>query len=679
MKLELGHRFAAAAAISARLAQPDRRSLALPNAMASPRPSTAPRRMSYASMRAELHSGGGLRMAAPAGIETWPAPPMHRNTAGGGNTHRTVSARSTRSARPPRSAGPSTGAPDRPRSEFAMRLHDNRTTLGSMSSRTLLRAPTALRQPLLVYEAGDVRYLTPVHPERSKPGVVAPTASFADKQAAVAAFVDGDRVRPALLTSYWPSSPSRRQTDQTTLNGSVPRGSVPRDSSDRGGRRVSDEAVMLIEIVKTRLNHYAGKIKGWDKVFVNFAGTEEGLLDFENFVLVVRGPGKMPEEYLSVRECRIFFEQADLSGTGSISLKEFGLLVHSHNPKFELHMEAMKAKLRASGPQGDWLRLFNFYDKDKSGTLSIDELKVLVRQEAMIRHDQLSDKDIEKIFMLMDHTHRGVVRSSNFVSFIKEPSPRYQRVVQLAKTKINTCKPPNVKWPKLLMEFDNDGSGHLSLGELYMAVRGGASINEKMLSNFELESMFYSIDNNADGHITVGELIEFLNATQTVGNNSGNKPRAKFETPKAKSLGGSVPLSTLKMDNSADAMLRSAYLRPGRMTGKYADAENGSDEERRAEEERDEKIDNEDWTCKECNAVNFGKLLRCSCCRVPKGETKQQVALLGRRNALRPTTSVQRGNQLFGKKFLRQVGQGMRVAHRYSPQPLYRFVCRRLL
>ena len=110
------------------------------------------------------------------------------------------------------------------------------------------------------------------------------------------------------------------------------------------------------------------------------------------------------------------------------------------------------------------------------------------------------------------------------------------------------------------------------MGELYMAVRGGASINEKQLSNFELEALFYSIDNNADGHITTTELCNFLNTKQAAA------PKAPVAKPPRTSGGSSVPLSALKAGtrdsvggaSDAQAMLLSAYNRRGKHS-KYFD------------------------------------------------------------------------------------------------------------
>jgi hypothetical protein len=131
--------------------------------------------------------------------------------------------------------------------------------------------------------------------------------------------------------------------------------------------------------------------------------------------------------------------QVDLADSGVISYEEFDIFVSSENPYFEVHMESLKQRLRASAPNlEDVVAIFVYYDEDKTGQLDLRELRAMVRREARVTPEQLSDIDLEKLFCVMDTGKDGNVSVDDFLNFMKSTSARFIRVVHAAKKKMLT-------------------------------------------------------------------------------------------------------------------------------------------------------------------------------------------------------------------------------------------------
>jgi Ca2+-binding EF-hand superfamily protein len=338
-----------------------------------------------------------------------------------------------------------------------------------------------------------------------------PSESFVCKQEDMAAFNDGDRDTPALLSAYWPKpTPPKRRPDAGRPAPAAPVARAPRK---RPQMRRHEEAMILMELVKLRLRYSLRDGTNWRDIFNAFDDDNSGSLDYRQFTQVIRKGGGLSQDKLPDKDLRNVFEQVDLAASGVVSYEEFDIFVSSENPYFEVHMESLKQRLRASAPaMEDFVTIFVYYDEDKTGMLDLRELRALVRREARVTPEQLSDMDIEKLFCVMDTGRDGQISIEDFLNFMKSTSARFVKVVQAAKKKMLNGVPHGTDWSKLFKTADADMSGFLSLPEMMMAVRLGGKINEKTLSNFEVEALFYSIDNDGNQTVTIAEFLNFLNA-----------------------------------------------------------------------------------------------------------------------------------------------------------------------
>lgn len=389
-------------------------------------------------------------------------------------------------------------------------------------------APEPEQEPVHVFPAGAVRVpkgreqddRTAGWPHIPDPRFRAfsplfPSESFVFKQPELQPHNDGDRQNPALLSKYWtkPTPPKRN------LLGSNPAPPhAARTCNERPKPRRQDEAMILMELVKLRLRYSLKDDITWLDIFNQYDSDKSGSLNYQQFTQVIRKGGGLTQDKLSDKDLRDVFEQVDLAASGVISFEEFDTFVSSENPYFEVHIESLKQRLRASAPSMRALvDMFVYYDEDKTGLLDLRELRALIRQEARVTHEQLSDIDIEKLFCVIDVGRDGQISFDDLFTFLGSTSARFVKVVDAAKNKLLNAVPRGTDWTRIFKQADKDHSGQLNLPEMVMAVRIAGNVSDKILSNFEIEALFYSIDNDGNQAVTISEFVDFLSTKSKLG------------------------------------------------------------------------------------------------------------------------------------------------------------------
>eukprot|EP00929_Paragymnodinium_shiwhaense_P028566 TRINITY_DN16535_c0_g1_i3.p1 TRINITY_DN16535_c0_g1~~TRINITY_DN16535_c0_g1_i3.p1 ORF type:complete len:968 (+),score=281.25 TRINITY_DN16535_c0_g1_i3:140-3043(+) len=78
---------------------------------------------------------------------------------------------------------------------------------------------------------------------------------------------------------------------------------------------------------------------------------------------------------------------------------------------------------RSSG--GDFERLLRKFDKDRSGTLTIDEFKRMIRMELRVTPENLSDKDLADFVAALDDDDTGSLSLEEITDFIERGAPTF--------------------------------------------------------------------------------------------------------------------------------------------------------------------------------------------------------------------------------------------------------------
>ena len=137
-----------------------------------------------------------------------------------------------------------------------------------------------------------------------------------------------------------------------------------------------------------------------------------------------------------VQEFKEAFDIFDVDGGGTITAEELGEVMKSLGQKpTRAQLEAMVREIDADGdgaidfpefltmmlrkmnegdPERELRDVFTVFDKDKSGTISADELKSVMK----VIGEKLTEQEIEDAIRLADTTGDGEVDYDEFIAFV---------------------------------------------------------------------------------------------------------------------------------------------------------------------------------------------------------------------------------------------------------------------
>ncbi|CAE8679165.1 unnamed protein product, partial [Polarella glacialis] len=192
--------------------------------------------------------------------------------------------------------------------------------------------------------------------------------------------------------------------------------------------------------------------------------------------------------------------------------------------------------------------LFARFDKDGTGQLDDDELRIALRRVLRIAPTSVSDDEIRSLCALLDADCSGSVSIQEIVDFIgAEPESRRQKSllgaplepIKLAEDReVESPRRPRKKGPPLAQEqieklkakikgatytgtagkqldvvfgrFDKDGSGQLDDDEVRKALRRSLRIPPAIISDNEISSLCALLDADNSGTVSIQELVDFV-------------------------------------------------------------------------------------------------------------------------------------------------------------------------
>eukprot|EP00746_Dinoflagellata_sp_MGD_P166749 gnl/MRDRNA2_/MRDRNA2_96859_c0_seq1.p1 gnl/MRDRNA2_/MRDRNA2_96859_c0~~gnl/MRDRNA2_/MRDRNA2_96859_c0_seq1.p1 ORF type:complete len:300 (+),score=58.72 gnl/MRDRNA2_/MRDRNA2_96859_c0_seq1:138-1037(+) len=175
-------------------------------------------------------------------------------------------------------------------------------------------------------------------------------------------------------------------------------------------------------------------------------------------------------------------------------------------------------------------QLFNACDKNKSGTLDLNELKYAIRVVLKVPPSTVCEYEIKMLFNLMDKDKTGhfldkgsgvdlaelfeylAHGSKGHVDEAKHKAKRLQRVhknIQMGFQQLRLRDKGEMAVRKLFSKLDMDGEGKLSPFEFNHFVRTGLKLSRWDVMNDDLANFYHHLDKNGDG-VDVDELIFFI-------------------------------------------------------------------------------------------------------------------------------------------------------------------------
>eukprot|EP01083_Nonionella_stella_P242036 844632_1 len=145
-----------------------------------------------------------------------------------------------------------------------------------------------------------------------------------------------------------------------------------------------------------------------------------------------------------------------------------------------------KQKRRLTQEEVDEYReAFSLFDKDGDGSISADELGIVVRTIGM----NPTELEVQDMMKELDKNKDGVIEFDEFLDMMSQmddPDPNEIR--------------------KMFRKFDTDGSGGLSLQELRHGIKSlGVGVTDE-----ELDEMLRDADTNRDGEISHDEFMRMM-------------------------------------------------------------------------------------------------------------------------------------------------------------------------
>ena len=124
----------------------------------------------------------------------------------------------------------------------------------------------------------------------------------------------------------------------------------------------------------------------------------------------------------------------------------------------------------------------------------------------------LSDGDLQQMFRSIDVDGSGEVDATEFANWLLHDKPDDIQWRPMKRKFEDSCGAAvqKVGWSKLFARYDTDGSGELDFGEFAKAVRADCGINEAVVSDEDLKTMFDAVDGDGSGEMDVDEFREFM-------------------------------------------------------------------------------------------------------------------------------------------------------------------------
>lgn len=297
------------------------------------------------------------------------------------------------------------------------------------------------------------------------------------------------------------------------------------------------------------------------RIFVELHGRVDGDVDFDEFRVLIEQARERADRLIREHERNIktntgistalfrqfrpdivnlweLFCRYDVDGSGALGLKEaqqvlrqFGIL--PRRPKELEYISRIVARadkdqdgelqfpefLNLTGQVRQWvlaqkqeeeLACFQRYDRDGSGTLSVEELSLLLCDLGINPKTRKEQEELASLLRCVDADGSGLVDFKEFQVLsqrIEERlrSMRYQEEVEYAlKCGFSEAQLFDLRW--VFDALDSDGSEHLDAAE----IRSGLAMMRKQVSQDAFESAFRALDQDGSGELDFLEFLDFM-------------------------------------------------------------------------------------------------------------------------------------------------------------------------
>mmetsp|Transcript_130084 Transcript_130084/g.277889 ORF Transcript_130084/g.277889 Transcript_130084/m.277889 type:complete len:1026 (+) Transcript_130084:91-3168(+) len=244
--------------------------------------------------------------------------------------------------------------------------------------------------------------------------------------------------------------------------------------------------------------HFRDDIVNLFDVFQHFDKDKSGKLCQEEIMSAMGEFGLLPKNPLERKEVEAILKAADKNGDNAFDFEEF------------LHLTSLVRNYQVDLKREEHSACFDRYDRDKSGSLTVEELSSLLYDLGCIPRDRKEQEELGAIIQQVDSDGNGIIQFDEFEILCQRiderlKSMRYEEEIEYALS-IGFSETQLLDLRYVFDSLDADCSCKLDANE----VRVGLSMMKKHVSQEAFENAFRALDVDGSGELDFLEFLDFM-------------------------------------------------------------------------------------------------------------------------------------------------------------------------
>jgi len=233
-------------------------------------------------------------------------------------------------------------------------------------------------------------------------------------------------------------------------------------------------------------------------LFIRYDKDNSHLLDHDELVQLLVEFGLLSKTAGSRKELDIIMKAAEIEASAKFNFNEFLALTNQ-----------LRA-LRQARKRESQLQCFERYDRDKSGTLTIEEISCLLCDLGCIPRTRKEQEELAATIEVVDADGSGFIDFEEFQILSQRiderlKSLRFEEEVEYALTLgFTEMQLRDFRW--VFNSLDADGSGYLDAHE----IRNCLTMMRKHVSHDAFEAAFTALDGDGNGELDFLEFLDFM-------------------------------------------------------------------------------------------------------------------------------------------------------------------------
>jgi len=271
-----------------------------------------------------------------------------------------------------------------------------------------------------------------------------------------------------------------------------------REGLDRKVRDREREVQRQRCIDESVFQEFRQDLVGLHNIFIRYDKDDSGTLDHSEVMIMIKEFGLLPRTQEEREEVKKVLNEADRDKTGEFDFLEFLVLIR------------MVRAYRQGKKQGEQWVMFQKYDKDGSGVLSIKEISALLTDLGNVPTTPMEQTELGALIELCDKDGSAQIDFWEFQVLCqrideKLKSMRYELDVEFA-LRLGFTEEQMRDLRFVFDSLDEDGGNSLDLSE----IKNACTLLKKNVPPEVFEDVFEKLDEDNSGSLDFQEFLEFM-------------------------------------------------------------------------------------------------------------------------------------------------------------------------